>query len=549
MKKIPNIIIIFIFSLIIMFPVMKQQYYKGHDTFFHVANINALQNQITLTNPLAKEPLAKIANDFGYGTRLFYPPLPHLTGAYLTKIFENVKTGMKLTAWLTFFLSGISLFLLANKIFKNKKLSLLGACFYMTSPYHLSEIFIRDAFSEMFIPIAIPLIILGLLELIDRNYSKFYLYFVLGYTLAIFSHLAMSIYFTIMLLLTFFPLYRKTILTKQNIKKLLWASVLILLITSPFWLTLLEIKQSTEYAIFIPYYITAKGDLLKSAINPLIYLDFTLPHTYDFIRYHLQLTVTIFFFLGTYNWLKEKKRKDKTFLLLFTILALIMTTKLWPWYYTPDLLQTLQFPWRLCLYVAFGASLVALIPLKKIETTKYFNFLIMVLIGISLIGSLYYTYHVDNETVDLNQINYNLGMGNQEEYLPGKVVKNYEYYKERSHDILIKDQEATISNIKDEVPNLSFDIKTEKETTIELPRLYYIGYELKCAEKIMPLSESDQGFLEATITTSGTCHLKYPGPKSYIISKILCGLTLGGILFFIIIKKSRQRKLVQAKHI
>ena len=205
-KNFPIFFIIFLASIIIMIPTMQKEYFKGHDTFFHVANINALKDQISLTNPLAKEPLKEIARNFGYGTRLFYPPIPHLIAAYFTKIFSNVKIGMRLTQWLTFFLSGLTFWLLAKKLFKNKKIALLGSILYMTAPYHLTEVFIRDAFSEMFIPISIPLIILGLLYLIEQNYFKFYLYFIIGYTLAIYSHLAMSIYFTIIIILTFFPI-------------------------------------------------------------------------------------------------------------------------------------------------------------------------------------------------------------------------------------------------------------------------------------------------------------------------------------------------------
>ena len=174
MKKIKYIIAIFIFSIIIMLIDVNNGYIKGHDTDFHMPNITATKEQISWDNLTAQEPLKYVANDFGYGTRFFYPPLPHLTSAYITKILEvfnigNVAVGMRITQWLTLLLSGITFYLLCTKIFKNKKIATLLSLFYMTAPYHLAQIFIRDAFSEMFIPIAIPLIILGLLYLVDKN--------------------------------------------------------------------------------------------------------------------------------------------------------------------------------------------------------------------------------------------------------------------------------------------------------------------------------------------------------------------------------------------
>lgn len=93
-------------------------------------------------------------------------------------VFGSVATGMKITQGLCLFLSGISFFSLCSKIFKNAKTSLVLAILYMVAPYHLAEIFYRDAFSEIFIPIAVPLIILGLLYLLEKNYKRFLLFFV-----------------------------------------------------------------------------------------------------------------------------------------------------------------------------------------------------------------------------------------------------------------------------------------------------------------------------------------------------------------------------------
>lgn len=543
-KTFQSILIIFLASIIIMIPTMREEYYEGHDTLFHVANISALKEQISMKNLLAKEPLQNIANNFGYGTRLFYPPLPHLFAAYLSKICNNVHMGMRITQWLTFFLSGVTFYLLCNKLFKNKKISIIGSIFYMTTPYHLSEVFIRDAFSEMFIPIAIPLIVLGLLELLDKKNAKFFLYFILGYTISIYSHLAMTIYFTFLLIGTFFIIYFKRIFTKRNLFYLFLASIIILSLTSPFWLTLWDIKQSTSYAIFMPYYITGKGDLRFSAINPLIYLDFTLPHNYNFIRYHLHLIVTVLFGISTYKIIKEKlwKKKEYLFALLFTLASFIMTTRLFPWYYTPDILQTLQFPWRLCLYVAFGAIIVALILLKRIEKKPYINKLYIMIMVITLGGSLYYSYHVKEITVDWNNINYNLGMGNQEEYLPQKVIENYEYYQNRTNEILVKKETGTVNILANEVPNLVFEIKVETPTIVELPRLFYKGYILKKGNKEIELKESNTGFLEAEIKESGVYQLRYEGPTSYKIGKTLSLLTIMSILIYLLYYQTKVNK-------
>ena len=109
-------------------------YIKGHDTDFHLSNITAIVDMLSWDNLTVQEPLKYVGNNFGYGTRFFYPPLPHLPAAYITKILtvfniDNVAIGMRITQWLTLFASGITFYLLSIKLFKSKKISMLLSLF------------------------------------------------------------------------------------------------------------------------------------------------------------------------------------------------------------------------------------------------------------------------------------------------------------------------------------------------------------------------------------------------------------------------------------
>lgn len=532
------ILIIFMVSILIMLFDTHNGYIKGHDTDFHVSNISAIVDQLSWDNVTVQEPLKYIANNFGYGTRFFYPPIPHLLAAYIVKLLSifhinSITLGMRITQWITFFASGITFFFLAQKIFKNKKIATILALFYMTVPYHLSEIFIRDAFSEMFIPIAIPLIIWGLLYLVEKDYKKFFLLFVGGYTLAIYSHIAMTVYFTLMLLVTFFIVYVKEIFTKKHILYLSLASVCILLLTASFWMPMLEMKVLGSYGVFMPYFMTGKGDLRFSAISILEIFKIK-PYGYDNVRFHLQMMVIILFFASIFFLFKNKLWKEKVwrFFLAFTILAMIMITSLFPWYYTPDLLQTLQFPWRLVLYIAFGAIVIAGIVLKKFENKKHFNKICFVLIALTIFGAYYYTGHLDETVVDLNNINYTRGVGNQAEYLPENTLNHRDYYENRTNDIIIESGTADITITLNDVPDLIFEVETNETITIELPRLYYMGYALQINGQDVELVESENGFLQATISESGTYTLTY---EKTTVMKIANCLSLGTFIILMIV--------------
>ena len=538
------IIILLIVTILIMILNINKGYVKGHDTDFHVANISSIFEQLSIKNILVQEPLKNIANNFGYGTRFFYPPIPHLMSAYITKcltIFNinDVTIGMRITQGITIFASGVTFFYLAEKIFKNKKISTVLALFYMTAPYHLSEIFIRDAFSEMFIPIAIPLIILGLLYLTEKNYKHFLLCFVGGYVLAIYTHLAMTIYFTLIILVTFFTVYFKQIFNKKNILYLLLASILILLLTASFWLPMLEIKIKGSYGVFMPYFMTGKGDLRFSTIK----LTDLIGWSRTFVIYHLQVLVNIMFVIGLIIFIKKKMWKEKLwlFLVAFTLLSIIMVTSLFPWYYTPDILQTLQFPWRLVLYIDFGAILISGILLKKLENKKWFDIVICVLCIYTIISSYYYIGNLNNTTVDINNIDYNLGVGNQAEYLPENTLKNREYYNNRTNEIIIQEGSGNINVIEDDVPNLTFEVEINSEKIIiELPRLYYMGYTLESNGEEIQLTQSSNGFLQATIEKSGTYNLRYSKTMIMKIANWMSLLTLVSIIVVVVVRKSKE---------
>ena len=524
-------------------------YIKGHDTDFHLSNIKAITDMLSWDNLTVQEPLKYIGNDFGYGTRFFYPPLPHLTAAYITKILtlfniDNVAIGMRLTQWITLFASGITFYLLGIKLFKSKKISMLLSLFYMTAPYHLAEIFVRDAFSEMFIPIAIPLIILGLLYLVEKNYKLFFTCFISGYTIAIYSHLAMTIYFTLIILVTFFIIYFKQIFNKKHILYLIFASITILLLTASFWMPMLEIKIKGSYGVFMPYYMTSKGALRYSTISILELFAFNREIDFHYIRFNLQLFVTILFFISIIFIIKKKiwKQKEWLFLLAFTIISCIMITSLFPWYYTPDILQTLQFPWRLALYIAFGVILISGIALKQIENKKYFNIITGILLILTLVGIYVYTDHLEESQIDITNINNEKCMGNQAEYLPENAIKNKNYFDTRSHNIIIQSGSAEINIISDNVPDLTFEANISEKTTIELPRLYYMGYTLKLNDKTIELTESENGFLQATIDKSGTYVLTYSKTTIMKIANILSLGTFIIIIISIIALKIKKKK-------
>ena len=149
------IALLFFAAFLIVLPLFISPYHAGHDTKYHLANILAIENQIEAGHIPTSPILDKIGYGLGYGTRLFYPPLPHTTTAYLfafcSHIHLSVTDTLKLVHFLTLFLSGYTMYFLSYHLSTNKRIAFISAVIYMSFPYHISDIYVRDSLAECFL--------------------------------------------------------------------------------------------------------------------------------------------------------------------------------------------------------------------------------------------------------------------------------------------------------------------------------------------------------------------------------------------------------------
>ena len=199
-KTLMYICFIVLAALITMLPMFLSDYTNGHDTKFHVANIESITEQFKSGNMNFKI-LGNMGSDFGYGTGLFYPPLPHVSAALINLVTNNTLISVKIVYFIGLLISGLTMFFLSKKLSNSNEIGLISAIIYMVFPYHISNIYIRDAQNESILFAFLPLIINGLYELFkNKNNKKFYILFISGYILSMLSHLTMMVYFTVIIL-------------------------------------------------------------------------------------------------------------------------------------------------------------------------------------------------------------------------------------------------------------------------------------------------------------------------------------------------------------
>lgn len=254
------LLVIFLFALTLIAFLFSNRYYMGDDTVFHISNILDVADGITLKSLFPSKISSLLVNQLGYGVRIFYPPVPHLVGGYLYKILSfwglDIIFTMKVLLFLIIFFSGVAMYFYVNHVFKNRGQALLSVLLYLAMPYFFTDLFLRGALNESFLFIYLPLIFLSLhYLLVDDDVGHFYFYFILGYTLLICTHLVLTVYVTI-LIIPFLLVYYRRLLNFRVIRRLLLAACLMLLLSSNFWVPLVEHYVSLDYYIFSVDYQT-----------------------------------------------------------------------------------------------------------------------------------------------------------------------------------------------------------------------------------------------------------------------------------------------------
>lgn len=541
MKKRYIYLIIVVISIISILPLLVKSNVWGHDTIFHLANIEDITNNISLTNPFPKIS-TNIGNGLGYATHLFYAPLPHYIGGYINLIFKTLNLGVDNCLVFTYLIisimSGIIMYHYSYDLLKKKHLALISSIIYLLMPYRMGDIIVRSSFNEVFVFLFIPMILLSLNRLI--NNKKYLCLFVVGYTGLILSHLVMALYTSLFLIIWAIVFY-KNIFTKENIIKLIKGISLVSILVLPFLSLLLSQKLGSNYLIFLDGYMS---NIDYMNFYNLKFKDFLIPlnnYSWDVPQF-INILVIITFIISIYFFFKEKnKDKNIIYLLVLFSISFIMCLNIFPWEIVPKTLYMIQFPWRLQTFITISISIISPLCLKKLENKKL-KITTIIFISLLVITQIPFIKNMMTyEYILEEKINYNTGMGHSKEYLPTSTYENIDYFDNRK--IEIKCNNCSSDIIKNNSKEMVFKINTSNEQVIELPRLYYIGYELKDSNnKNVKFYENEKGFIEF-IGNKDTFTLTYKAPLLYRITIILSSISILCIISYkIYLKKNKKSR-------
>ena len=556
-KKAP-LFYILLMAVFILLPVITNGYFDGHDTKYHAQSIIGLEQNNSVFGIFNTHILEEMDRDFGYGEGIFYPQLSHQISAiiyHFTKPFGfSVLVSMRITHFLSIALSGIFMYLLMRRVTKNKTVSLLTALIYMTFPYHVSDIIVRDAFAEAFVFVFIPLIFLGLQELINKNYKKFFILFTIGYIGLINSHLVLTLYFTGFLVLIS-PFFIKQVFSKDAFKYLILSIITTTLVVLPFLVPMLENKRAQEYVVFTPLVMTSVDIVNNARLNFTDYFIPTIPedngHHKNIVMW-LDLLAIVLSGVTILNFKKINKKSHRLLLVSCTVISvvsLLLPTVIVNWRWLPEILYKIQFPWRLETFAVFSLSILAGFALQYMSVNR--RSILMLIVALSCLINVISVWQVQTD-YDFDIYDYD-----NADYRPVELFHNGEYYQARSHNIITLSGDVDAYDLVDNGRNgISFKLANSVNSSIEIPRIYYLGYRVlakKSSGETVDLPyhiNSETGFIAIDLPEEyEAISIEYTGTKLTTITRVVSGVTLVAFLGYTVVNlKHEYAKHHKEKH-
>lgn len=565
-SKILHYIVILIISLLLFWPLLSTNIVSGDDGYLHLARVIGVDKIIQEGSHFPPMISSLFCEGFGYAINLFYPPLVTFVPLLIKMLVNSYTLGLKLFTLITIFLSGIAMYAFTQKVTRNRLTALISAVLYITAPYHLTDIYTRFAIGEFVAFMFIPLVFLGLYNLLEED-GKSHYYIAIGAIGLVLTH-SITLFYTAIFSAVYLLFYLPKLKDKKILLKCLENAGIIIAITAFFTIPMVENMLACDYVIFDTKYMLTNVDwVYQNAIEPSQL--FITPEEEELnLTIGIPLLLSTFLIFFTYSKMEEKSKKTVLVFLLFGIISVLMCTKLFFWRILPNLFANIQYPWRMLGFASFFLGVVGAINIqvfltyifhKDAKTITIFSYLILAMVTLAVLpmasAQKSENLEADNSLVNRILQNETTNVYNiNREYLPLKTYQDgCKYIEERPNTIAIVLQ-GKVEKIEEKKENLTYTLTFEKDqetAMLELPYLFYLGYHIEYKDntgktEILPYTESEHGFIQIELPkeiTEGSIYVTFEGT---LLTKVAYGISaislLGFIIWIIYTKFFKQRK-------
>ena len=555
-----NILILIVAVTIMLSVLFCHGTLNGHDTYTHLFRLEGMTQNVKDFQIPSKIHYNSI-NGFGYGSGIFYPqfPLYFPTIVHLTGI--NASLSLKLGIYLSTLLSAVFMYQFLKYKTSNVNASLIASLLYILSPYCFVQSIFRGAIGETFGFLTLPLIFYGIDLILDGYKSKKgEIYLTIGASILLLSHIISTVY-TCLFIVIYLLINIKKIFNKKVLYSFLKCLLLILGITCFFTVPLIEHRIIGNYNMFNYTYnpsfsvVYLVQLIFSSGVNAGDLTGITISNE---LPYTISLLIICVLFSLPYAYKKIKindnnKRVMSYFVLGILSIFMMICPKIWD---KIELLDLIQFPWRLLMFTVFFLTIVCSFVIKNLAVyDKIFPIVLVCVLILSFLQLNPYVISAPIETgfdesilkfqiIDNYNTYYNKALGGANDYLPIEATNTY--IQNRGSELVELSGKINTSEqwIKKGNQFYTF-VDVNSNTDIELPLIYYLGYTVKSNKKVINNYRDSNGFLAINIEQEGNYQLEieYTGTILGKISNFISLISILIISLKILVAKKFIRKL------
>lgn len=540
--------ITFISSLGIMMDPLP----SGHDLPFHLSRIWGLGQGLAAGEfPVKIQP--GWCNGYGYAVSIFYGDALLYFPAALTLLKIPLDTAYKAYVIIINLGTALTSFFTFKKISGNKEIGVVCSAAYTFSLYRICNIYVRAAVGEYTAMMFIPLVILGMWEILSedvkqKDYRSKWVWLCIGMTGLIQSHVLSCEMVGIFLIITC-VVWIKRVFRKQTFIVLAKSVIATLFLNAGFLIPFLdyareELSVFTEHefyriqqygmSIYELFSINTTGSGLALPANN--GLEGRLSVSLGFI------SILAFLLTITVIRMEEISKREKQRLIAVLLLTggAVWAASVWfPW----DSLQrikglkqvigSLQFPFRY-LSIAMGFAILMLGLTLKIccESEKIKKHAHLLLIGFLLICMWQGMQYMDRAIRENGSkiVCEGTAMIADRESMIGAEYS----YMDTDHDKAINGgkllSEAQISAVERDGNQFVISLRTEEETYLKVPLFYYPDYQCMDTEskEKLPVIKGDNNELWVKVPAGydGTVRIAFVEPWTWRIAELCSFFTL-----------------------
>lgn len=433
-NKFIYIVILIFLTIFACYPYLNHLTLWGHDMSFHLNRIIGISEGIK-TGDFPVFINSNLVDGMGYSTSLFYPEIFLYIPAFFNLIGFGIGASYKLFIIVITFFTFLSMFYCINKIFNKKMLAIIASLLYTFSLYRLEDVFVRAALGEILAFVFLPIVVLGIYELIYGDKNKWYILSIGLFFLSC-SHIISLFLATLLIIILIIFNFKIILKDKERLKKVLICGVFSLVLCCNSYLPMAEQILETPYRFSVGKSAYNLSDNVvsittifentlnsSSLINSPENLAGTDRMNYGIGTILMLLPIGIFFLKDEKKDKKDAKYMKRKFVNQFIITGFFLIfaiTEFFPWKFF-GFMSVIQFPWRLnmlsTLLLSISSAYVVYELLGKFSKYKkeiciIFSLFIIYSAGIQLENS---GYKVD--VLEYNELLESLPLG-AKEYLP-----------------------------------------------------------------------------------------------------------------------------------